>query len=132
MFAWIEARKRKTMKTRFTVCCGIAAGLLSLSSCAVLTSLFQAKPPVKKSPAVQPAPEPEEEPEKKPGQVMHSYTETPTAKWTDNVPNTVWSPYLDGKKVDVSGLAPGTLVADPNCPEPMKHLFYVPEVPELP
>ena len=113
------------MKIRFTICCGLAAGVLGLSSCSFLTSLFGARPPVSKSPAADltPAPEPEPKP------ALRTYTETPTAKWTDDVPNAVWSPYMDGRKVAVDGIAPGTLVADPNCPEPMKALFYVPEVP---
>ena len=116
------------MKIKFTLYCGIAIGLLSLSSCSFLTTLFRAKPRVAKSPAV----EATSAPEKEPVPEMRTYTGTPTAKWTDDVPNAVWSPYLDGMKVAVDGIAPGTLVADPNCPEPMKALFYVPEVPELP
>ncbi len=117
------------MKNKFTFCCGIAVVLLSLPSCSFLTTLFRAKPRVAESPAVQtPAPPPVEEPMPK----MRTYTGTPTAKWTDDVPNTVWSPYLDGKKVAVDGFAPGTLVGDPNCPEPKKALFYVPEVPGMP
>lgn len=131
MDCWQEIQNRKIMKIRFTLCCGMAVGLLSLSSCSLLTSLFQSAPPVKKSPAADPLPvaDPPPRPEPEPAPKIRSYTETPTAKWTDDIPNSVWSPYLDGRKVAVDGIAPGTLVADPNCPEPMKALFYVPEVP---
>ena len=54
----------------------------------------------------------------------------PVAEPVPGQPGMVISPY-NGKHIDVKGIAPGTLVADPTYPMEQKKYFRVPEPPKL-
>jgi hypothetical protein len=54
----------------------------------------------------------------------------PVAEPVPGQPGMVISPY-NGKPIDVKGIAPGTLVADPTYPMEQKKYFRVPEPPKL-
>lgn len=54
--------------------------------------------------------------------------ERPTAKPVPDKPGFVISPF-NGKWIDVTGIAPGTVVADPDFPAEEKKYFIVPEPP---
>jgi hypothetical protein len=53
----------------------------------------------------------------------------PVAEPMPGQPGVVISPF-NGKPIDVKGIAPGTLVADPTYPLEAKKYFRVPEIPE--
>lgn len=53
----------------------------------------------------------------------------PVAEPVPGQPGMVISPY-NGKHIDVKGIAPGTLVADPTYPMEQKKYFRVPEPPK--
>ena len=53
----------------------------------------------------------------------------PVAEPVSGQPGMVISPY-NGKHIDVKGIAPGTLVADPTYPMEQKKYFRVPEPPK--
>lgn len=55
----------------------------------------------------------------------------PVAEPVPGQPGKVISPY-NGKHIDVTGIAPGSLVADPTYPAEEKKHFRVPELPEAP
>ena len=55
----------------------------------------------------------------------------PVAEPVPGQPGKVISPY-NGKHIDVTGIPPGSLVADPTYPAEEKKHFRVPEIPEAP
>ncbi len=74
-------------------------------------------------------PEPDKPPEKKEEPPVLVEKKAPVAEPAPGQPGKVISPF-NGQLIDVSGIAPGTLVADPTYPPEAKKHFRVPEMPE--
>ncbi len=80
-------------------------------------------------PAKPDEPEQEGKPGKKEERPVLVEKKPPVAEPAPGQPGKVISPF-NGKLIDVSGMEPGTLVADPTYPPEAKKHFRVPEIPE--
>ncbi|MFC7339007.1 hypothetical protein ACFQY0_17555 [Haloferula chungangensis] len=91
----------------------------------------EAAKPVKSTSAPKPAEAPaaaakkEQEAKSKPAPAVTKKGEFPTAERAKFMTDWVYSPY-DNRKINVSGIASGTLVADPRYPLDQRKYFRVP------